>query len=575
MDKIVALCKRRGLIFPASEIYGGIANTLTTGTTACCSSATSSTRGGTRCCRSATTSSRWTPRSSSTPRPGSPRATSPASPIRWSTARPASAASAPTTSTRPGRSGSQPEIRCGRSPPAARRHRRVRAHRAARVQPHVRDRDRPGPGRRAARLPAARDRAGHLPGLQDRADLRPPQAAVRHRPGRQVVSQRDHARQLHLPHAGVRADGDGVLRAARAGRQWYEHWKQARFDWYVELGLRPDHLRLRDHDPDELSHYSCGTADVEYLFPIGWSELEGIANRGDFDLTAHAQRLGQADRGRRAGRRPATSRTSSSPPPASGARCWPSSPTPTTRRTVEGETRTVLKLHPRLAPVKVAVLPLVKKDGQPELPPRSRGAQAADADRVRRGRLDRQALPPPGRDRHAVVRDDRPPVARGPHGHVRDRDSLAQERVAIDELGELLSGRLAGRGVAEDRGGELAARGASSGDGAADAPAAPRPKARVGRTALTRQHARDAKAPGDHPTQRRGLVAGLRGRASGSARCGRTRDTRDRELEGSIGGVEATAASSSRRLIGRPLVREHAQQLAGDAAVGVGTVGHR
>ncbi len=63
--------------------------------------------------------------------------------------------------------------------------------------------------------------------------------------------------------------------------------------WYVELGIRADHLRLRAHDADELSHYSSATSDVEYLFPIGWQELEGIANRGDFDLTQHAEHSGQ------------------------------------------------------------------------------------------------------------------------------------------------------------------------------------------------------------------------------------------------------------------------------------------
>ena len=94
----------------------------------------------------------------------------------------------------------------------------VRPHRGARVQPHVRDVDRAREGRRLDGLPAARDGAGHLPRLQDHAAVRAPQAAVRHRPGRQVVPQRDHARQLHLPHARVRADGDGVLRPARPGR---------------------------------------------------------------------------------------------------------------------------------------------------------------------------------------------------------------------------------------------------------------------------------------------------------------------------------------------------------------------
>ena len=75
--------------------------------------------------------------------------------------------------------------------------------------------------------------------------------------------------------------------------EWYETWKKARYDWYVELGIREDHLQMREHDADELSHYSSGTADVEYLFPIGWSELEGVANRGNFDLTQHAEHSGE------------------------------------------------------------------------------------------------------------------------------------------------------------------------------------------------------------------------------------------------------------------------------------------
>ena len=71
--------------------------------------------------------------------------------------------------------------------------------------------------------------------------------------------------------------------------RWYDYWKQARFDWYERPRHPPRPPALREHDADELSHYSSGTADVEYLFPIGWSELEGIANRGDFDLNAHAE----------------------------------------------------------------------------------------------------------------------------------------------------------------------------------------------------------------------------------------------------------------------------------------------
>ncbi|HEX6346714.1 glycine--tRNA ligase, partial [Umezawaea sp.] len=72
------------------------------------------------------------------------------------------------------------------------------------------------------------------------------------------------------------------------GPRWYDYWKEERRRWYEDLGIRPDHLILREHEQDELSHYSSGTADVEFLFPWGWDELEGIANRGDYDLTQHA-----------------------------------------------------------------------------------------------------------------------------------------------------------------------------------------------------------------------------------------------------------------------------------------------
>ena len=68
--------------------------------------------------------------------------------------------------------------------------------------------------------------------------------------------------------------------------EWHERWMDERMRWYTDLGIRPDHLQLREHGDDELSHYSSATSDIEYLFPMGFSELEGIANRGDFDLTA-------------------------------------------------------------------------------------------------------------------------------------------------------------------------------------------------------------------------------------------------------------------------------------------------
>ena len=198
--------------------------------------------------------------------------------------------------------------------------------------------------------------------------------------------------------------------------KWHEHWMDARMRWYTDLGIRPENLILRKHEADELSHYSSATSDVEYLFPMGYSELEGIANRGDFDLTQHAKFSGEKLEyfDQQTGERYVPHVIE----PAAGV----------DRATlafivdaydveeVEGRERTVLKLHPKLAPVKVAVLPLVSKDGMPE---RAREVfedlRRKLGSRVRRGRLDRQALPPPGRDRHAVGRDDRRRDRRGRH----------------------------------------------------------------------------------------------------------------------------------------------------------------
>ncbi len=210
--------------------------------------------------------------------------------------------------------------------------------------------------------------------------------------------------------------------APAEAEQWFEHWLGERERWYTELGIRPDHLRLRAHDADELSHYSSGTSDVEYLFPIGWSELEGIANRGDFDLTRHAEFSGEKLEyfDQASGERyvPHVIEPAAGADRATLAFLVDAYDEELVERegTGEGETRTVLRLHPRLAPVKAAVLPLVSKDGQPELAREVHARAArARADRVRRRRRDRQALPPPGRDRHAVLPHDRPPEPRGPH----------------------------------------------------------------------------------------------------------------------------------------------------------------
>jgi glycyl-tRNA synthetase len=226
--------------------------------------------------------------------------------------------------------------------------------------------------------------------------------------------------------------------------QWHEHWLKERMDWYERLGIRADHLRLRAHDADELSHYSSATSDVEYLYPIGWSELEGIANRGDFDLTQHAKFSGEKleyfDT-------------------ASGERYVPHviEPAAGVGRTVlaalcdaydeddvGGGQRTVLRLHPRLAPIKVAVLPVVSKDGLPERAQEVfemlRGQMQAEFDEggsigKRYRRQDEIGTPFGVTIDHKTLEDDTVTV--------RDRDTLEQERVAIDELPSVLGARLA------------------------------------------------------------------------------------------------------------------------------------
>jgi glycyl-tRNA synthetase len=224
---------------------------------------------------------------------------------------------------------------------------------------------------------------------------------------------------------------------------WFEYWCRERLDWYLEHGIPEADLRLRPHDADELSHYSTGTADVEYRFPWGFDELEGIANRTDYDLTQHAEHSGERleyfDQ-------------------ASGERYVPHVIEPAAGATrtmmafllaaydeeeVRGETRTVLRLHHRLAPFKVAVLPLSRKD---ELQPLAREVLEllqpefmCDYDETqsigrRYRRQDELGTP------YAVTidfdsLDDRAVT-------VRDRDTMDQERVTVDGLVDHLHSRL-------------------------------------------------------------------------------------------------------------------------------------
>jgi glycyl-tRNA synthetase len=143
--------------------------------------------------------------------------------------------------------------------------------------------------------------------------------------------------------------------------QWFEYWVQARFDWYVAYGLRREKLRIREHSAEERSHYSQATSDIEYEYPIGWGELEGIANRGDYDLTQHSGASG----------------TKLEYVGEGGERYTPYVIEPAVsierifvamladsydEEEVAGRQRTVLRLNPAIAPVKAAILPLIARD---------------------------------------------------------------------------------------------------------------------------------------------------------------------------------------------------------------------
>jgi glycyl-tRNA synthetase len=144
--------------------------------------------------------------------------------------------------------------------------------------------------------------------------------------------------------------------------KWYEYWCNERLNWYIELGIPAELLRIRAHDADELSHYSAGTSDIEFKFPWGWGELEGIAQRTNFDLNRHSefshQKLDYFDQASNERYVPYVVE------PAAGANRTMAAflLAAYDEDVVNDEPRTVLRLHPRLAPYKVAVLPLSKKD---------------------------------------------------------------------------------------------------------------------------------------------------------------------------------------------------------------------
>jgi glycyl-tRNA synthetase len=225
--------------------------------------------------------------------------------------------------------------------------------------------------------------------------------------------------------------------------KWYEYWCDARLAWYRDLGIPSDMLRIRAHAADELSHYSAGTSDIEFRFPWGWGELEGIAQRTDFDLNRHSQHSGQRldyfDQATNERYVPYVVE------PAAGANRAMAAflLAAYDEDEVAGELRTVLRLHPRLAPYQVAVLPLSKKD---ELSGPAREVFRMLSARYMCDYDETQAIGRRYRRQDEIgtpwcVTVDFDTLTDGAVT-IRERDTTRQERVPISSLADELSRRL-------------------------------------------------------------------------------------------------------------------------------------
>jgi len=228
-------------------------------------------------------------------------------------------------------------------------------------------------------------------------------------------------------------------------KEWFDYWVKERFEWYIGLGIRKENLRLRQHGKEELAHYAKDCYDVEYLFPMGWSELEGIANRGDYDLTQHGR---------------ASKKEISYYDDETGQRYVPYIIEPSAgversflaflidayrEEEVEGEKRVVLRLHPSLAPLKVAVLPLSRNE---KLTPLAKEVYKQlcpgfmtcydDSQSIGRRyrRQDEIGTPLCVTIDFESLEDNQVTV--------RDRDSLAQIRVPVSGLEKVIQAKLAG-----------------------------------------------------------------------------------------------------------------------------------
>lgn len=226
-------------------------------------------------------------------------------------------------------------------------------------------------------------------------------------------------------------------------KQWYDYWKAERLNWFASLGMSKDKLRYHDHPSNKLAHYAKEATDIEYEFPFGWGEIEGIHNRTNFDLSRHEEFSGKSLKyfNEEAKEKfvPFIIETS-----AGASRSFMAFLVDAlNEEEVNGEKRTVLKFHPRLAPIKAAIFPLVNKDGMPEI---SRGIEKDlrrnfkvfydDKGAVgRRYRRQDEAGTPFCITVDTQTLEDQTVT-------IRERDSMQQERISLDKISKYLMDKL-------------------------------------------------------------------------------------------------------------------------------------
>lgn len=221
---------------------------------------------------------------------------------------------------------------------------------------------------------------------------------------------------------------------------WFQRWREERMQWFLGLGMRKDKLQWHRHEPDKLAHYAKDAYDIEYEFPFGWGEIEGIHNRTDFDLSRHEEFSGKSmkyfDEATKDRYTPYIIETS-----AGASRSFMAFLVDAYHEemapTAEGkeETRVVMRLDPRLAPIKAAIFPLVNRDGMPEM---ARNIETALRPHLRvfydeSGAVGRRYRRQDEVGTPFCITVDSQSLS-DQTATVRERDSMVQERVVFDGL---------------------------------------------------------------------------------------------------------------------------------------------